>query len=42
MCPVEPTYAAVGRGDPEQAALILVDVFHLHPSQPVENRVLVP
>ena len=41
MRSVEPTYAAVGRGDPQQAAPILVDVFHLHPGQPVENRVLV-
>ena len=31
MHPVEPAYAAVGRGDPEQAAPVLVDVFHVHP-----------
>ena len=41
MRSVEPTYTAIGRGDPQQAAPILVDVFHLHPSQPVEDGVLV-
>ena len=32
--------AAVGRGNPEKALAILVNVFHVHPSQPVEDRVL--
>ena len=37
---VEPADAAVGRGNPEKALAILVDVFHVHPGQPIKNRVL--
>ena len=37
---VESTDAAVSRGDPEKAATVLVDVFHVHPGQPIKDRVL--
>ena len=37
---VEPAHAAVGRGDPEQPVAVLVDVFHVHPAQPVKDRVV--
>ena len=37
---VEPADAAVGRGNPEKALAILVDVFDMHPSQPIKDRVL--
>ena len=37
---VKPAYAAVGCADPEEAVAVLVKGFHVHPSQPVEDRVL--
>ncbi len=37
---VESAYAAVGCANPEKAVAVLVDGFHVHPGQPVENRVL--
>ena len=37
---VEPADAAIGRGNPEKTATILIDVFHVHPRQPIKDRVL--
>ena len=42
MRSVEAAYAAVGCADPEEAVAVLVDGFHVHPSQPVEDCVLLP
>ena len=38
--PVEPAHPAIGRGNPEQAAPILVYVLDQHPRQPVLQGVL--
>ena len=40
MRSVKPTYAAVDCADPEEAVAVLIDGFHVHPGQPVENCVL--
>ena len=40
MGAVEPADASVGRGDPEKTLAVLVDIFHVHPGQPIKNRVL--
>ena len=37
---VKPADAAVGRGDPQKALAVLVEVFDVHPSQPIKDRVL--
>ena len=37
---VEPADAAIGRGDPEEPLAVLVEVFDVHPAQPVKDGVL--
>ena len=40
MRAIEPTDAAVGRGDPEEPLAVLVEVFDVHPAQPIKDRVV--